>query len=483
MASLTDLTVAEVRDGIRARRFSAEDIVTAYLTRMGEIRDLHAYITETPDIALGAARNADVRLRAGNARPLEGVPIGVKDNFCTRGVLTTAGSRMLGNFVPPYELTMTERLWDAGAVLLGKTNMDEFAMGSTSCTGYYGKTVNPLRRPADGASVIPGGSSGGSAAATAARACCASIGSDTGGSVRQPASMCGVVGMKPTYGRCSRWGMIAYASSLDQAGPITRTVRDAAIMLKVMCGHDPKDSTSAPQPVPDFEAMLGRGIRGLRFGVPKEYRVEGAPADVERVWQAGIRRLEEAGATAIEISLPHTRYALAAYYIVALAEASSNLARYDGVRFGLRVPASSLDEMYEETRSEGFGTEVKRRLLLGTFVLSEGYYDAYYLKAQKVRTLIRNDFAEAFKSVDALIVPTSPVSAFPYGEHMEDPVALWLVDVFTVTANLAGLPAISVPAGIADNGLPLGLQVIGRPFDEATVLELGNLLGGETFEG
>lgn len=478
MAALIDLTLTDVRNGLATGAFSATDLVSAYVAQQAATRDLNAYITETADQALAAAKDADARWHAGTARPLEGVPLAVKDNFCTKGVLTTAASHILDGFVPHYESTVTQKLWDAGAILLGKANMDEFAMGSTSATSYYGAPKNPLKRPSDGATVVPGGSSGGSAAAVAAKSCVAAIGSDTGGSIRQPASLCGVVGVKPTYGRCSRWGIVSYASSLDQAGPITRTVEDAALLLKAMCGHDPKDSTSAPQPVPDFEALLGKGVKGLRIGIPQEYRVAGMPADVERVWQDGIKRLEEAGATVVDVSLPHTKYALATYYIIAMAEASSNLARYDGLRFGLRVPGKSLDEMYCKTRAEGFGAEVKRRVMIGTYVLSAGYYDAYYLKAQKVRTLIRQNFLDAFKSVDALLVPTSPVSAFPFGDHAEDPVAMWLVDVYTVTVNLAGLPAISVPGGLADDGLPLGLQVIGKPFDEGTMLEVGRVVQG-----
>jgi aspartyl-tRNA(Asn)/glutamyl-tRNA(Gln) amidotransferase subunit A len=473
MTELIDLTLADIRNGLAKGAFSATELTSAYLKRMEESRDLNAYITEVPDKALAAAKEADLRRQAGTARALEGVPMAVKDNFCTQGVLTTAASHILDGFVPPYESTVTTKLWDTGAILLGKTNMDEFAMGSTSGTSYYGAPKNPLKRPSDGATVVPGGSSGGSAVAVAAKTCAAALGSDTGGSIRQPASMCGVVGIKPTYGRCSRFGIIAYASSLDQAGPITRTVEDAAIMLNAICGHDAKDSTSVPRDVPDFEALLTKGVKGLKIGIPKEYRVEGMPADVEKVWQDGIKRLEAAGASVVEVSLPHTKYALAAYYIIAMAEASSNLARYDGLRFGLRVPGKTLDEMYKNTRAEGFGAEVRRRILLGTFVLSAGYYDAYYAKAQKVRTLIKNDFLEAFKTVDALLVPTSPVSAFPFGEHSEDPVAMWLVDVYTITVNLAGLPAISVPGGLAADGLPLGLQVIGRPFDEGTVLAVG----------
>jgi aspartyl-tRNA(Asn)/glutamyl-tRNA(Gln) amidotransferase subunit A len=476
MADLIDLSLADIRNGLAKGEFTATELTSAYLSRMAECRDLNAYITEAYDHALLAAKEADLRLRTGAARALEGVPLAVKDNFCTKNVLTTAASQILYDFVPEYESTVTQKLWDAGAILLGKTNMDEFAMGSTSGTSFFGPPKNPLKRPSDGAVVVPGGSSGGSAAAVAAKTCAAAIGSDTGGSIRQPASMCGVVGIKPTYGRCSRWGIIAYASSLDQAGPITRTVQDAAIMLKAICGHDPKDSTSSPLPVPDFGRLLRRDIKRLRIGIPREYRVAGMPADVERIWQDGITRLEEAGATVVDVSLPHTKYALPAYYVLAMAEASSNLARYDGVRFGLRVPSEALDEMYSKTRAEGFGTEVKRRILLGTFALSAGYYDAYYGKAQKVRALIRSDFLNAFKTVDVLLVPTSPVSAFPFDEHSRDPVTLWLVDIYTITANLAGLPAISVSAGLADNGLPLGLQIIGQPFDEETVLVTAEIL-------
>jgi aspartyl-tRNA(Asn)/glutamyl-tRNA(Gln) amidotransferase subunit A len=470
--ALIQLTLAEARDGLRRRDFSAVELTEAYLAQMTTVRSLNAYITETPDAAISGARRADERLKEGTAGALEGLPLAVKDNFCTKDVLTTAGSHILDQFRPPYEATVSQRLWDAGAVLLGKTNMDEFGMGSTTATSHFGATVNPLRRPSDGAAVIPGGSSGGSAAAVGANACVAAIGSDTGGSIRQPASMCGVVGVKPTYGRCSRWGLMAYASSLDQAGVVTRTVLDAAIVLTVISGHDPKDSTSAQISVPKFETAVGREIRGRRVGIPKEFRAAGMPSDVSEVWQDGVNRLQRAGAEVVEISLPHTRYALPTYYIIALSEASSNLARYDGVRFGLRHTTSSLDEMYEVTRAEGFGIEVKRRILMGTFAISSGYYDAYYLRAQKVRTLIRNDFLDAFRTVDAILVPTSPVPAFPIGEASNDPLAMWLIDVFTVPVNLAGLPAISVPVGTADDGLPLGLQIISKPFDEMGMLEL-----------
>ena len=422
------------------------------------------------------AEASDRRLARGAGLPLDGLPIAVKDLFCTQDVQTTAGSHILGGFKPPYESTVTANLWRAGAVMLGKANMDEFAMGSANVTSAYGKVENPWRRRGDNRPLVPGGSSGGSAAAVAARAALAATGTDTGGSIRQPASFCGIVGLKPTYGRCSRWGIVAFASSLDQAGPMTRTVQDAAIMLGAMAGHDPKDSTSAPMPVPDFEAALGRDIRGLRIGIPREYRLDGMPGEIETLWQQGMRWLEAAGATAVEINLPLTKYALPAYYIIAPAEASSNLARYDGVRFGLRVPGDSLDGMYENTRAQGFGAEVRRRILIGTYVLSAGYYDAYYLKAQKVRALIARDFDQAFQRCDAILTPTAPSAAFTIGEKMDDPVAMYLNDVFTVPSSLAGLPAISVPAGITADGLPLGLQAIGRAFDEETVLRVGAAL-------
>jgi aspartyl-tRNA(Asn)/glutamyl-tRNA(Gln) amidotransferase subunit A len=476
MAALTDLTLAEARDGLKAKRFSAREIAEAYVAAVEAARPLNAFITETPERALAMAARADARLAKGEGGLLEGVPLGIKDLFCTEGVLTTAGSRILDGFEPPYESTVTAKLWEAGAVMLGKLNMDEFAMGSANVTSHYGPVENPWRRPGDNRPLVPGGSSGGSAAAVAARAVAAATGTDTGGSIRQPASFCGIVGMKPTYGRCSRWGIVAFASSLDQAGPMTRTVRDAAIMLRAMSGHDPKDSTSAPVPVPDFEATLTGDVRGLKVGIPKEYRVDGMPAEIERLWQQGIDWLKGAGAEIRDISLPMTKHALPTYYIVAPAEASSNLARYDGVRFGLRVEGKSLDEMYELTRAEGFGAEVKRRVLIGTYVLSAGYYDAYYLKAQKVRTLIAEDFRNAFGQVDCILTPTAPSAAFAIGEKSDDPIAMYLNDVFTVPVNLAGLPGISVPAGLSGDGLPLGLHVIGRAFDEATVLRVGGVL-------
>jgi aspartyl-tRNA(Asn)/glutamyl-tRNA(Gln) amidotransferase subunit A len=477
MSALTRLTIAEARDGLARKEFSARELAREFTAAVERAKPLNAFITETPEKALAMADASDARRGAGAALPLDGIPLGIKDLFCTKGVLTTAGSHILDGFQPPYESTVTQRLWDAGAVCLGKLNMDEFAMGSSTTTSYYGATENPWRRPGDNRPLVPGGSSGGSAAAVAACAAMAATGTDTGGSIRQPAGFCGIVGLKPTYGRCSRWGIVAFASSLDQAGPMTRTVRDAAIMLAVMAGHDPKDSTSAPLPVPDFEKALTGDVRGLRIGIPKEYRIDGMPAEIEQLWSRGIEWLKAAGAAPVEISLRMTKYALPTYYIIAPAEASSNLARYDGVRFGLRVEeGQSLDEMYEATRAAGFGAEVKRRVMIGTYVLSAGYYDAYYLKAQQVRKLIATDFAAAFEHCDAILTPTAPSAAFAIGEKADDPVAMYLNDVFTVPVNLAGLPGISVPAGLSSEGLPLGLQVIGRAFDEETVLKVGGVL-------
>jgi aspartyl-tRNA(Asn)/glutamyl-tRNA(Gln) amidotransferase subunit A len=476
MSALTDLTMAEAREGLRKRSFSATELAAAHVKAVEAVRPLNAYITETPELAMAQAAESDKRLARGEAGLLEGLPLGIKDLFCTKGILTTAGSHILDGFKPPYESTVTAQLWQAGAVMLGKTNMDEFAMGSSTTTSYYGPTENPWRRPGDNRPLVPGGSSGGSAAAVAARAALGATGTDTGGSIRQPGSFAGIVGFKPTYGRCSRWGIVAFASSLDQAGPMTRTVRDAAIMLRAMAGHDPKDSTSADLPVPDFEAALTGDIKGLKIGIPKEYRLDGMPVEIEKLWQRGIDWVKAAGAEPVEVSLPMTKYALPAYYIIAPAEASSNLARYDGVRFGLRVEGKSLDEMYELTRAAGFGAEVRRRVLIGTYVLSAGYYDAYYIKAQRVRALIARDFDEAYKKVDCILAPTAPSTAFAIGEKADDPIAMYLNDVFTVPSSLAGLPASSVPVGLADDGLPLGLQVIGRAFDEATVLRVSGVL-------
>ena len=472
-AELTALSLAEARAGLAAGAFSARELTAAYLESMEAARPLNAFITETPERALAQAEASDARRRAGAVGALDGIPLAVKDLFATEGVLTSAGSRILQGFAPPYESTITAKLWAAGAVMLGKTNMDEFAMGSSNETSAYGAVENPWRRRGENVSRVPGGSSGGSAAAVAAHAALGAIGTDTGGSIRQPAAFCGIVGLKPTYGRCSRWGIVAFASSLDQAGPLARTVRDAAIVLGAMAGFDPRDSTSVEASVPDYEAGLDRGVRGLKIGIPEEYRIDGMPGEMERLWDDGIAWLEDSGATAVPVSLPHTAYALPAYYIVAPAEASSNLARYDGVRYGLREPAASIEDLYEETRAAGFGAEARRRVMIGTYVLSAGYYGAYYLKAQKVRTLIARDFDEVFATVDAILTPTTPAAAFAFGEKGGDPIAMYMNDVLTGPASMAGLPAISVPAGLSAEGLPLGLQVIGRPFDEETVLRAG----------
>jgi aspartyl-tRNA(Asn)/glutamyl-tRNA(Gln) amidotransferase subunit A len=476
MSDLARLTMFEARNGLRAKKFSARELTQAHLAAMAAARSLNAFITETPDRALMQAAASDARLARGDGGMLEGLPLAIKDLFCTKDVLTTACSHILDGFRPPYESTVTAKLWQAGAVMLGKTNLDEFAMGSSNATSCRGPVENPWRRRGDNRPLVPGGSSGGSAAAVAARMALGAIGTDTGGSIRQPASFCGVVGVKPTYGRCSRWGIVAFASSLDQAGPMTRSVSDAALLLAGMAGHDPKDSTSAPLAVPDFNAAMTGDIRGLKIGVPKEYRVDGMPVEIEALWRNGVEWVKEAGATPVEISLPMTKYALPTYYIIAPAEASSNLARYDGVRFGLRVPGDSIDAMYEKTRAAGFGAEVKRRVLIGTYVLSAGYYDAYYVRAQKIRTLIARDFAQAFEHCDAILTPTTPSPAFAVGEKQDDPVTMYLNDVFTVPANLAGLPAISLPAGLTEDGLPLGLQIIGRAFDEQTIFRVAGVV-------
>jgi aspartyl-tRNA(Asn)/glutamyl-tRNA(Gln) amidotransferase subunit A len=476
MSSLTDLTLRAALDGLSSGAFSSEELTRAHIEAVEAARPLNAFILETPDKALAMARASDARRAAGEAGALEGAPLGIKDLFCTNGVTTTAGSRILGGFTPTYESTVTSQLWRDGAVMLGKLNLDEFAMGSSNETSAYGPVVSPWRRSGDASPLTPGGSSGGSAAAVAAGLCLGATATDTGGSIRQPAAFTGTVGIKPTYGRCSRWGVVAFASSLDQAGPIARTVEDAALLLQSMSGHDPKDSTSLDVEVPDFAAFVGRSVKGLRIGVPKEYRVDGMPAEIEALWEQGIAWLREAGCEIVEVSLPHTRYALPAYYIVAPAEASSNLARYDGMRYGLRADAASLTDTYEKSRAEGFGEEVKRRILIGTYVLSAGYYDAYYLRALKVRRRIADDFTEAFGKVDALLTPTAPSAAFALGENANDPVAMYLNDIFTVTVNLAGLPGMSVPAGLDARGLPLGLQLIGRPLDEGLLFSLGGAI-------
>jgi aspartyl-tRNA(Asn)/glutamyl-tRNA(Gln) amidotransferase subunit A len=482
MTEITQLTLAEARTGLAKGDYTSVELTEALLAAIeAGNRNLNAYITVTSDIALERAKESDVRLQKGEARPLEGLPVGIKDLFSTEGVHTQACSHILDGFKPCYESTVSQNLRDAGTVMLGKLNMDEFAMGSSNETSYYGPVVNPWRRTNTNGDVandklVPGGSSGGSSAAVSSGLCLAATASDTGGSIRQPAALTGTVGLKPTYGRCSRWGLVAFASSLDQAGPITKTIEDAALMLGQMASHDPKDSTSVDAPVPDYTKVLGQSIKGLRVGVPKEYRIDGMAPETEKLWQQGIEWLKEAGATIHDISLPHTKYALPAYYIVAPAEASSNLARYDGVRYGLRVPGDDLIETYEKTRSAGFGHEVKKRVLVGTFVLSAGFYDAYYTKAQRVRTLIKQDFDTAWNDVDVVLTPTTPTPAFAHGEKSDDPIAMYLEDIFTVTVNMAGLPAISVPAGLSAEGTPMGLQLIAKPFDEEALFRTGQVI-------
>ena len=479
MTDLVELTVAEALDGLAKKEFSAVELTQAHIKEMDKARELNAYVTETPELALERAKASDERRAKGTAGKMDGIPVGMKDLYCTKGVRTTACSHILDNFVPPYESTVSQKLEDAGTVMLGKTNMDEFAMGTANLTSYFGPVRNPYKRKGDESFLVPGGSSGGSAAAVAAGLCMAATGSDTGGSIRTPASFCGIVGCKPTYGRCSRWGMVAFASSLDQAGTMTRTVRDTAIMLEAMAGFDPKDSTCANVPVPCYEKALTGNVKGLRVGIPREYNPDkGLHSDVRHVWEATANKLKEAGAEIVEISLPSTMYALPTYYLIAPAEASSNLARYDGVRFGLRVDGNSLDEMYINTRTEGFGKEVKRRIMIGTCILLEGYYETCYLKAQKVRRLLCREFEEAYKKVDVILAPAAPETAFGKDDDStKDPLVMQLYDVFTVPSSLAGLPAVSVPAGPSDtNGLPIGLQVIGRPFDEETVLRTAGVI-------
>lgn len=478
MTDLTKLTIAEAREGLRNKYFTASELTQAYLKNMEAGRKLNAYVTETPEQALQQAEESDKKYAAGQAGELEGIPLGVKDLFCTKGVRTTACSHILDNFVPQYESTVTQKLLDAGATFLGKLNLDEFAMGSSTETSYFGPAINPWKAKNDSRDLVAGGSSGGSVVAVSAGLCAAATGTDTGGSIRQPSAYCGVTGIKPTYGRCSRYGVIAFASSLDHPGPIGKDVQDCAIMLKAMAGYDPKDSTSAQAMVPDFEKFLGQGIRGLKVGIPQEYRVPGMNEEIVKYWDKGIEMLRSRGAEIIDISLPHTKYALPVYYIIAPAEASSNLARYDGVRYGLRVPGEHLDEMYINTRTEGLGAEVKRRIMMGTYVLSAGYYDAYYVKAQKVRRLISEDFVKAFEKCDVILTPTTPTPAFPIGDKsmLENPLTMWLNDIFTVSVSLAGLPAMSLPIGLSESGLPLGLQVIGRAFDEGTVFKAASAI-------
>ena len=501
MTDLTSLTLADAREGLTQKSFTALELTDAHLAAMEKARVLNAYVLETPEQARAQARAADATIAKGGAGPLAGIPLGIKDLFATTGVRATACSKILGNFIPQYESTVTSQLWRDGAVMLGKLNCDEFAMGSSNETSAFGPVINPWRRhyqavdarppdadnakvgriefpELDDAKLVPGGSSCGSASAVAANLCLGATGTDTGGSIRQPAAFTGIVGIKPTYGRCSRWGIVAFASSLDQAGPFARTVRDTAILMRSMAGHDPKDTTSVDRPVPDYEAAIGKSVKGMKIGIPKEYRLDGMSGEIDKLWAQGADWLKAAGAELVEVSLPHTKYALPAYYVVAPAEASSNLARYDGVRYGARVNGRNIVEMYENTRAEGFGPEVRRRIMIGTYVLSAGYYDAYYLRAQKVRTLIKKDFEDVFaKGVHAILTPATPSAAFGIGEKGKaDPIEMYLNDIFTVTVNMAGLPGIAVPAGMDGQGLPLGLQLIGRPFDEETLFSLGEVM-------
>lgn len=478
MTELCQLTLADAKKGLLKKEFTSQELTEAHLTQIEKTKGLNAYITVTADRAIQDAKAADARYLKGEAKSLDGLPVAVKDLFCTKDIQTTAASHMLEGFIPPYESTVTENLWATGAVCIGKTNMDEFAMGSANTNSYFGPVKNPWKKKGSNGdfNLVPGGSSGGSSAAVAADSALAALGSDTGGSIRQPAAYTGLVGLLPSYGRCSRYGMVAFASSLDQAGPMTKTVKDAAMMLSGIAGFDPKDSTSAQIDVPDFAAQMTGTIKGLKIGIPKEYRLPGMPPQIEELWQQGINWLKEAGAEIVDISLPHTPYALPSYYIIAPAEASSNLARYDGVRYGLREEGKNLNDLYMKTRGKGFGNEVKRRILIGTYALSSGYYDAYYVKAQKVRNLIRHDFIEAYKNVDAILTPTTPNTAFEIGANETDPVAMYLNDAFTVTVNLSGLPGLSIPAGYSADGLPLGLQVIGKPFDEATLFNVGQVI-------
>jgi aspartyl-tRNA(Asn)/glutamyl-tRNA(Gln) amidotransferase subunit A len=484
MTSPLNLTLGEARDALKAKKISSQELTQAYLSAIESLNPaLNAYITVTPERALKDAKAADERLAKGQGGALEGIPLAIKDLFCTKGTQTTAGSHMLEGFVPPYESSVTTRLWDAGAVMLGKTNLDEFAMGSSNTTSYFGNVVSPWKARGSDKDLVPGGSSGGSAAAVAARLCLAATGTDTGGSIRQPAAFCGIVGVKPTYGRCSRWGIVAFASSLDQAGMFARNVRDAAITQTVICGHDPKDSTSSLKPVPDFEKALTGNIKGLKIGIPEEYHFASdeepvVQNEINYWWREAQSWLKASGAEIVSINLPHTKYALPTYYIIAPAEASSNLARYDGVRYGQRVTPESggIQELYKKTRAAGFGKEVKRRILIGTYVLSAGYYDAYYKKAQRVRYLIVQDFKKAFEKVDAILTPTAPSAAFAIGENTFDPVTMYLNDVFTIPASMAGLPALSLPVGLSKTGLPLGLQIIGKSFDEETVFRVAGVM-------
>lgn len=475
---LNHLTIAQALDGLNKKEFSAQELTLEYIKAIEDNQELNAYVLTTADLALEQAAVADKNYQSGNARLLEGIPLGIKDLFCTKGIRSTACSRILDGFVPQYESSVTQRLLDSGAVFLGKLNMDEFAMGGSNETSCFGPVINPWAKQKK---LVAGGSSGGSAAAVAANICAAATGTDTGGSIRQPAAFCGISGIKPTYGRCSRYGIMAFASSLDQAGPISKDVKDCAILLNAMAGYDAKDSTSVNMEIPDFSKFLGQSVKGLKIGIPQEYRPDGLNEEISNYWDKGIEMLKNAGAEIVNISLPHSKYALAVYYIIAPAEASSNLARYDGVRYGLRIPAESLDDLYINTRSKGFGKEVQRRIMIGTYVLSAGYYDAYYLKAQKIRRLIRDDFVQAFNKCDVILTPTAPTTAFAIGDKsmQENPINMWLNDIFTVSVNLAGLPAMSLPIGLSKDGLPLGLQLIGRAFDEQTIFKAASVIEKE----
>ncbi|MBL42173.1 MAG: Asp-tRNA(Asn)/Glu-tRNA(Gln) amidotransferase GatCAB subunit A [Rhodospirillaceae bacterium] len=474
MSLIKGLTISQARKGLLEKKFSAKELVESFVIEIKNSKKLNSYISFNFDSAIEKAKESDEKIAKGNARPLEGIPIAIKDLFCTKGIRTTAASNMLNNFIPPYESTVTQKLLNSGSIFLGKTNLDEFAMGSSNETSFFGPSINPWKPSNEKLDYVPGGSSGGSAVAVSANLCLGAVGTDTGGSIRQPASFCGIVGLKPTYGRCSRWGIVAFASSLDQAGPMTRNVEDAALLLYNMVGYDPKDSTSVNKEVPNFKDSIRRNIKNLKFGIPREYNLDESSPDVKNLWEKGINWIKQGGGEIVDISLPHTKYALPSYYIIAPAEASSNLSRYDGVRYGHRVEGGSLEELYQNTRGDGFGNEVKRRILIGTYVLSAGYYDAYYIKAQKIRSLIYNDFENVFKDVDVIFTPTTPNSAFPINAKIDDPISMYMNDLLTVPANMAGLPAISIPSGKDNKGLPLGFQFIGKPFDESGLLNIAS---------
>lgn len=477
MTKLTDLTIATALEGLNKKEFTAQELVGAHIAAAEAARSLNCFITETFEHAVEDAKDSDARRQGNKALPLDGIPIGMKDLFCTKGVQTTAASKILKGFKPPYESTVSQKLLDAGTISLGKLNLDEFAMGSSNGTSAFGGVINPWRSNSQPEKdLVPGGSSGGSSSAVAARIVMGATGTDTGGSIRQPAAFCGITGIKPTYGRCSRWGVVAFASSLDQPGPFGKDVRDCALLLGAMAGYDPKDSTSVNVDVPDYAAQLGKSLKGLKVGIPKEYRVEGTNPEITAWWDKGIAMLKDAGAEIVDVSLPHTKYALQTYYVIAPAECSSNLARYDGVRFGARVEGDNLIDTYEKTRAEGFGKEVKRRILIGTYVLSAGYYDAYYNQARRVRKLIWQDFINAYQQCDVMLTPTAPTAAFGIGENTADPVTMYLNDLFTIPASMAGMPGMSVPVGLNSDGLPIGLQLLGKPFEEATLLQVAHAL-------